>query len=348
MLIAFFGLVAVEIRTRYAGPMQHQVYVSDDQLIHLQRPHPELGWIGAPEYEVDQEFPGRTLRFATNSQGFRDIEQTPDPARPHLVIIGDSFPLGWGNELADSAGPILRAALPEFQVFNAAWQGWSKDQIAWSYQLLARPLTPRVVLMMFVVDPAIDGSLPLYLGLRKPYCLLRQGHLLREGIPVRSLAPVEDNIRYFRAWEAARVTDPLAALRFCLQEFPRRYTALGQRLLPDYDWAEVDRSGLEPIDAIEAAIMEQLAAAVQRDGARLIVVPAPRRSLFANAKDPGAAMVRHLDGYRRLGLETVDIMPALGDDWQACLNPEEHLNGEGMRRIRALLVQHVRAAPQGR
>lgn len=344
-VVAFIGLLALatlEAQYRASHPIPPMEFESKDPLIYLQRPDPVLGWRSARNYSVPMDFLSGTRRFTTNSLGFRDIQQELDPNRPRVVIIGDSFPLGWGGDVQDSITPMLRKVLPEAQIFNASWQAYSKDQIRWSYQKLARPLQPRVVVMMLMSDPFRDTSLPLYFGLRKPYNLLDGDKLIQAGTPVEFYKNAEENRAYHTEWQARRVSGPVSAWHFLTHDFIRAHSAFGRQVLTTLEWREAQRLGMPPIDAIESKIMSKLKAEVEADGAHLIVVPSPRIDIFKVMKDPIWSMQRHLDSYRKLGIDTVDITPLLVEDWSRCFNAEKHPNALAIRRLHGSLGDHIR------
>ncbi len=347
LLITLLVLSTLELQYQSSHPLPPLQLSSKDPMIYLQRPDPDLGWRGARDYSRTMDFLSGPHLFATNSRGFRDLEQEPDPERARVVIIGDSFPLGWGADVEESITPALRRAAPETQFFNASWQGYGKDQIAWSYQKLARPLRPQVVLMMFMCEPFRDTSQPLYHGLRKPYQVLEGDQLRLIGAPARPLQDAASNLIYRRHWHAARIDGPGAAWRFLSREFPWEHSAFARRVITTLDWRQANAQGLPPIDRIEAKILAHLLQQTKADGAHLIVVPAPRRSLFQHTDDPHRAMQRHLRGYRQLGIETLDITPLLLDDWRRCYNLDAHPNNLAIERIQGLLSRRIRAALGG-
>ena len=341
--IGLSALAVLELQYRESHPIPAMQFQTKDPLIYLQRPDPVLGWRSAKNYSIPMDFLSGTRKFTTNSRGFRDIEQQPDQDRPRVVIIGDSFPLGWGGDIEDSITPLLRQVLPEAQIFNASWQAYTKDQIHWSYQELARPLRPTVVLMMMLTDPFRDTSLPLYFGLRKPYNLLDGDRLIQGGTPVSHYNNAKENQAYYMQWQSRRVTDPVSAWRFLTRDFIPAHSAFGRQVLTSYEWQEANELGMPPIDAIESKIMAKLKSEVEADGAHLIVVPAPRLDIFQLTSDPVQAMQRHLDGYRALGIDTVDITPLLLKNWPKCFNGDKHPTALAIKRIHKAVADRIRA-----
>ena len=69
--------------------------------------------------------------------------------------------------------------------------------------------------------------------------------------------------------------------------------------------------------------------------------PNPR---LTRRPDPAALMDRHMDSYREIDLNPLDITRAIAGDWQQCYNPEQHPNGRGLDRVREELARNVRRA----
>jgi hypothetical protein len=342
--VGILALVALELVSTAKSPLPETVWVNPAELLGVQRPHPQLGWAPAKNHVSILEFPESPIEMKLNSRGFRDIEQARDANRPCVVILGDSFPLGWGSEYDDSVAPRLRGVLPEAQVFNASWAGYTLDQIAQSYTALARPLHPDVVLVMFMARPGVDDSLPLYRGMRKSWMVLRDGKLETRGLPIGFATTEESNKELYRSWEAARITGPRAAFRFLCREFPRRYLSAGRRLFPDFDWHRIQRDGLPGLNALHAAILSDLQRQVEADGAKMIVVIAPSVEIYDGSRRPVEAMASYIASYRSIGIEPLDLTSFLATDWQSCHNQMSHPNGKAVDRIRHDLARRVRAA----
>jgi hypothetical protein len=341
-LIGLLVIVVLELQYRASHPIPPMQLSSKDTLMYLQRADPILGWRGSPNYSRPMDFRGGPRQFTTNSRGFRDIEQDVDPKRPHVVIIGDSFPIGWGSDVEDSIATHLRRTLAEAQIFNASWQSYGKDQVAWSYRVLAKPLRPKVVVMMLLSNPFRDTSKPLYFGLRKPHYLLEGGKLVLAGSPVQHYKDEETNRLYFQDWQAQRINGPASAWHYLTRDFILENSAFGQRVLNTLERREINGPGVPPIDAVESKILSNLKAEIEADGAHLIVVPAPRPEFFRFAAKPAQAMERHLDGYRDLGIDTVDITTLLLTAWKSCFNRDAHPNALASQRIALPLADRIR------
>ena len=342
--VSILALVTLEVVSRFSHPMPNPAWVRENPLNSLQRPDDTLGWVPAKNYEAVLQLPGKQIEMKTNSRGFRDIEQELDLEKPRVVVIGDSFAVGWGSAFEEGITPRLRGDLPEAQIFNSSWAGWSKDQISLSYGVRAKPLKPDVVLAMFMVEPGVDQSGPLYFGQRKPWFTLKDSRLVLQGMPLTFNVSTDVNRRLYLHWEAEQITGPLVALRFLAIEFPRRHLAMGRRFFPVPDWGAVNHSGLPALSSIESAILADLKKQIEGDGGLLLVALAPRPPVFQNCDDPVGAMRQHLDSYRRIGLNPLDITPFIAEDWERCYNQENHPNGRGLDRMREPLTRKIRQA----
>ena len=237
--LACIGAAALvlEWQFRTTHPLPQVRFASPDSLTYLQRPDPVLGWRGAKDFSQRVAFITGTRVFKTNSLGFRDIEQTIDQ-RPHVVVLGDSFPNAWGLDVEDGIVHQIRTKLPGAQLFNASWHGYGKDQIAWSYRRLARPLQPRVVVMMFIIDPFKDTSRPIYAGIRKPYYLRAGDALELAGTPVLYHQGAAADRAYYGDWHRRPHRQPMGGGGLSRRRLPPG--ELGPRP-PDVDRAVLAR-----------------------------------------------------------------------------------------------------------
>src|SRR5262245_11170 len=78
----------------------------------------ELGWIHEPNVRRVLEMEGVSAEVTTNALGLRG-PLPPDPTRPHLLLLGDSFTAGLEVSDADLMSMRLQAARPDYAVYNA-------------------------------------------------------------------------------------------------------------------------------------------------------------------------------------------------------------------------------------
>ena len=188
------SLVACEVIIRIAipyvrGTHQHPSSIWRDDFIREDRIgqyDPKLGWV----LQADSRTTHRSWEFeytlSTNSRGLRD-DETPyerTAGLDRLVLLGDSFAMGYGVERAHSLEKRLEQLL-DAEVVNLAVPGYGTDQALLAYESEGRKYHPDVVLLAFTIDNDVlnNGTSNQY-DKNKPYFALRDGELVLEGVPV--------------------------------------------------------------------------------------------------------------------------------------------------------------------
>lgn len=79
----------------------------------------------APGGVGDHVAPEFRVRYTINKFGFRDQARLRErqPGRPRVLVLGDSFTVGWGVEQDQSYVSRLQAAWPEAELWNTARSG---------------------------------------------------------------------------------------------------------------------------------------------------------------------------------------------------------------------------------
>ena len=171
-------LVYRGVRTGRLGPTTNPTYVVHDA---------EFGWgyrAGAQVRHRSAEF---DVAVTINAEGFRDRKWPErDPERQLLLVLGDSFAFGWGVEETERVSSILRVALPEWDVRNAAVSGYGTDQQLLLLRKLQKDLQPDAVLLMFCPNDLDESASAVAYGHRKPWFELQiDGALSLHGQPVQ-------------------------------------------------------------------------------------------------------------------------------------------------------------------
>jgi lysophospholipase L1-like esterase len=125
-------LGAVALRGRY-----QRSHSRDDP--RVQR-HDELGWAPAPteaERARDQDLD------TTVGQHFERV----DPARTHVVVMGDSVLWGWGVEHEEAAASLASRRIASSQVLNASVSGYGLPQYLLYLERILPRLRPRLVVL---------------------------------------------------------------------------------------------------------------------------------------------------------------------------------------------------------
>ena len=89
----------------------------------------------------------------TNTYGFRGPDWDLSANRKNVVILGDSFAMGWGVQWEQTMGKILEKELqktdPAYQVINLAISGYDLNHIIRSFELYKDLLKPVAVVYVF-------------------------------------------------------------------------------------------------------------------------------------------------------------------------------------------------------
>jgi lysophospholipase L1-like esterase len=116
---------------------------------------PEHVWDGDPYESLP---PGARMTYPLNSGGLRGPE--PDPFRPKLLFVGDSFTFGEGVAYEDTfvaraEKALLPASTPPLQAIDAGVPGYGTVEEAARLPELLRQYAPRAVVVVFVPNDPI-------------------------------------------------------------------------------------------------------------------------------------------------------------------------------------------------
>ncbi len=319
-------------------------------VVTINEPDPELGWTkrkGEATRKVTSEF---DVTFAINSLGLRDdadLAQAKPAGTQRVLVIGDSFVLGYTVERHDHFVDLVERALVAdgrpVQVLNGGTEGYATDQaVAW----LRRDgfaFAPDVVVACFFQNDVWMNGQRSYSGTPKPRFAL-DGTL--------EPAPAMEAPR--RGWLATRTA--LFGLFDNLQTSMR----FGKEL------AYQDGSIAMPIDEVvmlrqppagvadawarTAAGLRALKQSCDEKGAKLLLVAIPTREeiepgalerwckargVAAEAVDPQSPAQKALGLAAAAGIATLDPKPALAaaakDGAKVYFETDWHLNPAGSR-----------------
>ena len=171
------GEVAYRLwRSPRLTPTTHHGFVAHDEL---------LGWAYRPGAKLRHHAPEFDVTVAINERGFRGPSWSPvDPARPLVLVLGDSFAFGWGVKWQDTLVARLGASRPDWDVRCAAVAGYGTGQQLLLLRLLQRELRPAVVVMVWCDNDLWESGAPIAYGRAKPWFALSDQGLQLHGTPV--------------------------------------------------------------------------------------------------------------------------------------------------------------------
>ena len=355
------GIAGFEAFARWKDPLPARQDGRADGLTGVNQADERLGWSGRPLFDKptiyrieDKNAEGKlrdlSVRLRNNSQGFRDIEQERDPAKPAVVFVGDSYAWGHCAEFEETAVFKLRPELPNAQVYNLACPAYSIDQIALAYEIHGRRLKPKVVVALFLYVPINMKSGPLGWGLQKPWFRLVDGQLeLQAGLLEFGKDETQREQLVARA-EASGIYDLNAALRYLFRDWGGSESWFLRRGIEAWDKVLDNFQGVPLPPPVIIAILQRLQKEVEADGGKLLIATGPERSLVRwerlDREDhkkveasvgrplpfagPFAGPVRHL---RNAGLDVLDLVECFMPEGEALYDRDLHPGIVGNERM---------------
>ncbi|MBN1366107.1 MAG: hypothetical protein JW976_14985 [Syntrophaceae bacterium] len=117
--------------------------------------HPQIGYTLQKNLRsVRMFYPGKLdYTVDTNNHGFRGHDWDLSANMKNVVILGDSFAMGWGVEWEQTMGEIMEKELqkidPAYQVINLAISGYDLEHIIRIIELYKNLLKPVAVVYAF-------------------------------------------------------------------------------------------------------------------------------------------------------------------------------------------------------
>jgi lysophospholipase L1-like esterase len=129
------------------------------------------------------------VEIAISARGFRGPEWPQilgQDGRKTVLVLGDSFALGWGVEQSEGLAGCLAAVHPEWDVLNAAVSGYGTDQQLLLLQCLLPDVRPDLVVCVFCANELWESMADMAYGRRKPRFRSVAFALQLDGVPVPS------------------------------------------------------------------------------------------------------------------------------------------------------------------
>ena len=313
-----------------------------DRLTGRIRGKPPRGLIFPPGSEVRYETPEFEAVVRTNSLGFRGEECASDPGgRFRIVLLGDSFTMGWGVNIEDAWATLLQAKLrlgdPAVEVLNLGQGGAHPASYARNARVAVPALRPAVVVVAVLqgddIFQTIDamnaaGAPPVDLSKWEPSLADSAiGFVRTRLVPNLLGSGVRTDVTSNWKETARRLAENLAPAqreRFDRMDAEAKEVFLrgglnpivvqSAILYPDYYARHVDPGGAEAQAGIRrmSESLASISSTARENGARTVVVSIPYRAYVS--KRDGAAL-------RRIGFAIPDDLAesdgAAAAIWQA-------------------------------
>lgn len=185
---SLLGIAAAELACRAFWPCDIYGYAYQPPQKALFHHDPELGWAGRPGAQGTFAGTDFSVEIRLDSLGHRNGVSPRRAGARNVLLVGDSFPWGWGVELDESMGSAMMRADPSTNVYSLAAPGYGPDQSLLSLdRFLESQSGPfdACVSFVFVGNDFDDISAVRRYGMAKPqFHLGEQGTLSLQNVPV--------------------------------------------------------------------------------------------------------------------------------------------------------------------
>ncbi len=289
------ALFVCELALRYhQEDVQKSDFLDPGMIIYDRK----LGWKLSPQWQGNHLHHDFKARYRINRQGYRGKLKGAGDHRRRFAFLGDSFTFGMGVNEQETFVARLNQTVPQSLFFNFAVPGFSTDQ---QYLLLRQKIfdfRPDVVfLVTYLGNDLFDNMLPFPLQAHhgKPYFEFFEGRLILKNTPV----PRAPKSKKQSELDLHRVVmgDTLLENGWLLRHLEK--SALFQMLRNAFS---SDRRDLFPLfderfqRALEVygALLKEMDAFCHENGAELILVLMPGRSLVERSGSQSAQFQEYL------------------------------------------------------
>jgi hypothetical protein len=144
-----------------------------------------LGWTYTPNQRGRLNHNDFSVEIFTNSQGMSDSEYSVERTwKKRMLVLGDSFGVGFGVEHHERFSEILENAHPDWEIINASVSGYSTDQQFLFLKKRGIAFKPDVVLLLFFKNDFVGNVLAENYWHFKPFYVIERGQLKLQNVPV--------------------------------------------------------------------------------------------------------------------------------------------------------------------
>jgi hypothetical protein len=263
--------------------------------------HPELGWYHMKNKTALLELKGLQVEIHTNSEGFRGIREyaknKPEGVY-RIIVLGDSFPFGFGVRDEESFLAVLESRYQKLEVINLCVPGYGIDQMLMVWRTIASQYeADMVVIGIFPEDFWRATRSFADSGHAKPYFTLTpDGQLSLKNVPVPPKYQLDTN----------QFPDLIAMSRFeqiLMESKLYRLLKKGLIRLLGKKWGIIDPDTDEEW-LLGRVILKTLVAEIRQKGIRpVIFIMPPERWVQSERKD---SLLKSL--YRFAAKEKVEMV----------------------------------------
>ena len=344
------SFLVAEIVYRQAVSNQHQFSVSPTgSQYRFYRFDPILGWANAPGATGRYERGEFSYDVSINEHGMRQraVSLQPQPGRPRIAVLGDSFLWGIGVSDEDRVTELLAADLGGIDVLNFGVSGYSPVQYLLMVDRVA-DFSPSLVILFFCLGNDFgDNVLRVRYGYYRPYAAVNdQNKIEIRGYPIPAVGDFgfSAHSRLLGSAILGRLRQsmvPRRTVQAGLLEFEDDLIYSGRRSSPRLQ--NIRSQAIEINQALLAEVRDGFAA--QGIDVMVVSVPTKLDMESENFLDGSGSVAEHELGEtcRKLG---ISFFPAVD-----LFNPEHfwtqdaHWNPSGHRLMATALAENLASHP---
>jgi lysophospholipase L1-like esterase len=185
LLIVILGATMIRLGPT---PAFQQMNAAMNGGVSEQSEDPELGWAPSGKGRVGQRL------------------DVIDPARDHLLLIGDSIIYGHGVGEAEHVGRRLGERMPRWQVLNGAVSGYSIDQYYLYLKRIIDEVKPKAIVVgVFTGNDFQVTGREFSWGTSKPLYTVQAGELVRSNEGASCIDDLSHSLLFRTLWRSRDV-----------------------------------------------------------------------------------------------------------------------------------------------
>lgn len=238
-----------------------------------------------PEAQYTHVTPEYVVELRTNSQGFRDdreFPETPPPNTKRVLLLGDSFAIGYGVNIEDSVPALLEEQLAEslghpVEVINMGVSGFGTSEELVTLQERGWDFQPDLVIVYWHNTDPVDN-------IRSNLFKLEDGKAVRtenEYLPAVALRKYLFSFPLYR-WIAEHSQLYAWARETAAARVKGIIRAINQPAAPEQPDI-VDPAGIDPSTELSLVLLHQMQNEIEARNAKMVILEIPSKTYFNRA-----------------------------------------------------------------